>query len=73
MTNGKENAYNIPIERGKAMNEEMGMTNEQYKGMLLDELEDWQEVLELATEEDNQKIIKKAKKQIDKINEKLKF
>lgn len=55
------------------MNEEMGMTNEQYKGMLLDELEDWQEVLELATEEGNEKIIKKAKKQIDKINEKLKF
>ena len=27
--------------------EEMGMTNEQYKGMLLDELEDWQEVLEI--------------------------
>lgn len=51
----------------------MGMTNEQYKGMLLDELEDWQEVLELATEEQNTKIIKKAQKQIAKINEKLKF
>ena len=49
----------------------MGMTNEQYKGMLLDELEDWQEVLEIAT--DNDKIIKKAEKQIQKINEKLKF
>ena len=55
------------------MENEMGMTNEQYKGMLLDELEDWQEVLELATEENNDKIIKKAKKQIEKINEKLKF
>ena len=32
--------------------EEMGMTNEQYKGMLLDELEDWQEVLEIAKETD---------------------
>ena len=52
---------------------EMGMTNEQYKGILLDELEDWQEVLELAEEELNEKVIKKAKKQIDKINEKLKF
>ncbi len=51
----------------------MGMTNEQYKGMLLDELEDWQEVLELAQETDNQKIIQKAEKQIRKINEKLKF
>lgn len=52
---------------------DMGMTNEQYKGMLLDELEDWQEVLELAKEEKNEKIIKKAEKQIAKINEKLKF
>ena len=53
--------------------EEMGMTNEQYKWMLLDELEDWQEVLEIAKETDNDKIIKKAEKQIQKINEKLKF
>ena len=53
--------------------ETMGMTNEQYKGMLLDELEDWQEVLELAKEEGNEKVIKKAEKQIRKINEKLKF
>ena len=55
------------------MVEEMGMTNEQYKGMLLDELEDWEEVLELAKESDNKKIIAKAQKQIEKINEKLKF
>lgn len=53
--------------------ESMGMTNEQYKGMLLDELEDWQEVLELAEEEHNEKVIRKAEKQIAKINEKLKF
>ena len=53
--------------------EDMGMTNEQYKGMLLDELEDWQEVKELAEEEGNEKIVKKAEKQIQKINEKLKF
>lgn len=53
--------------------EEMGMTNEQYKGMLLDELEDWQEVLELAKEENSKKIIAKAERQISKINEKLKF
>lgn len=49
------------------------MTNEQYKGMLIDELEDWQEVLELAKESDNQKIIEKADKQIKKITEKMKF
>lgn len=53
--------------------EEMGMTNEQYKGVLLDELEDWEEVLELAREENNPKTIAKAEKQIKKINEKLKF
>lgn len=53
--------------------EEMGMTNEQYKGMLLDELEDWQEVLELAEESQDEKVRKKAEKQIAKINEKLKF
>ena len=50
--------------------EEMGMTNEQYKGMLLDELEDWQEVRELALETNNEKILKKADQQIAKINEK---
>ena len=53
--------------------EEMGMTNEQYKGMLLDELEDWQEILDMAEEDNNQKIANKARKQIAKINEKLKF
>ena len=53
--------------------EEMGMTDNQYKGMLLDQLEDWQEILELAVEAKNTEIQKKAQKQIDKINEKLKF
>ena len=55
--------------------ETMGMTNEQYKGLLLDELEDWQEVLELmqVNPEQNKKAIEKAEKQIAKINEKLKF
>ncbi len=55
------------------MVEEMGMTNEQYKGILLDELEDWQEVLELADKSNNDKVIIKAKKQIEKINKKLCF
>lgn len=53
--------------------EEMGMTDNQYKGMLLEDLENWEEVLELAKEENNEKIIKKAEKQIEKINNKLKF
>ena len=53
--------------------EEMGMTDNQYKGMLLDQLEDWQEILDLAVKAKNTEIQKKAQKQIDKINEKLKF
>ncbi len=53
--------------------EEMGMTDNQYKGMLLDQLEDWQEILDLAIEAKNTEIQKKAEKQIAKINEKLKF
>ena len=51
----------------------MGMTNEQYKGMLLDELEDWQEVLELAKKAGADEVIEKAERQIAKINEKMKF
>ncbi len=55
------------------MAEEMGMTNEQYKGVLLDQLYSWEEVLELANETKDEKLIKKIQKQIDIINEKLKF
>lgn len=51
----------------------MGMTDNQYKGMLLDQLEDWQEILDLAVEAGNTEIQKKVEKQIAKINEKLKF
>lgn len=53
--------------------ESVGMTDNQYKGMLLDQLEDWQEILDLAIEAANTEIQKKAEKQIAKINEKLKF
>lgn len=53
----------------------VGMTDNQYKGMLLDqlELEDWQEILDRAIAAGNTEIQKKAEKQIAKINEKLKF
>lgn len=51
----------------------VGMTDNQYKGMLLDQLEDWQEILDLAIAAENTEIQKKAEKQIAKINEKLKF
>ncbi len=49
------------------------MTNEQYKGLLLDSLEDWQEVLEIAKEENDTRVIKKAEQKIAKITEKMKF
>lgn len=55
------------------MVDDMGMTNEQYKGMLVDEREDWEEVQKLAESEGNKKIAEFAQKKIDKINEKLKF
>lgn len=48
-------------------------TDNQYKGMLLDQLEDWQEVLDLAIKAGNTEIQEKVEKQIRKINEKLKF
>lgn len=50
-----------------------GMTDLQYKGILLDQLEDWQEVLNLAIKAGNAEIQEKAEKQIAKINEKLNF
>ena len=53
--------------------ETMGMTDNQYKGFLIDQLEDWEEVLEMAKEAGNTKIQKKAEQKIAKINEKLKF
>lgn len=50
-----------------------GMTNEQYKGMLLDSLQPWKEVLKLAQEGDNLRIVQKAKDQISLINKKLRY
>ena len=51
----------------------MGMTDNQYKGMLLDQLEDWQEILDMIGEADDDEIREKIEKQIKKINEKLRF
>ena len=51
----------------------MGMTDNQYKGMLLDQLEDWQEVLDLAIKAGNTEIQEKVEKQIRTITDKLKF
>ena len=49
------------------------MTNEQYKGKLLDRLEDWEEIFELAVKNKDAEIKNKAEKQIVKINKKLRF
>lgn len=51
----------------------MGMTDNQYKGFLLNELEDWEEILELAREEGAGNTAKKAEKQIEKIKKMLEF
>lgn len=50
-----------------------GMTNEQYKGMLLDSLQPWKEVLKLAQAGDTLRIVQTAKDQIAIINKKLRF
>ena len=69
--------YQAMTERDKSYlsdgGEEMGMTNEQYKGMLLDQLEVWEEVIELAKEANDTKVIKKAEQQVAKIKNKLEF
>jgi hypothetical protein len=48
-----------------------GMTDMQYKSILIDQLYSWQELLEAATESGSTKIQKMAEKQIEKINLKL--
>ena len=53
--------------------EEMGMTDNQYKGMLLDQLEVWERILDMAKTAGNTNIQIEVEKQIAKINEKLKF
>lgn len=51
----------------------VGMTDNQYKGMLLDLLESWERVLCMAKSAGNAEIQAEVEKQIAKINEKLKF
>lgn len=53
--------------------EEMGMTDSQYKGMLMDQLADLQRILDLAIKAGNADIQKEVENQIEKVNEKLKF
>lgn len=51
----------------------MGMTDSQYKGMLLEELEDRKRILDMAIKAQNAEIQAEVENQIAKINEKLKF
>lgn len=51
----------------------VGMTDNQYKGMLLDQLEAWERILDMAKTANNTNIQIEVEKQIAKINEKLKF
>ena len=51
----------------------MGMTDSQYKGKLLDELEVWNRVVKMAAAAGNEEIRELAQEQIDKINAKLKL
>jgi len=51
----------------------MGMSDSQYKGFLLDQLADWQRVLNLAIEAKDIKVQKEVEMLIARINEKLKI
>lgn len=53
--------------------ETMGMTDSQYKGMLMDQLADLQRILDLAIKAGNAEIQSEVENQIAKTNEKLKF
>lgn len=57
--------------------EEMGMTNEQYKGMLIDQQMVWKDMIKLLMKEDDEsarkEALEKAREQLEIIGEKLKF
>lgn len=53
--------------------EEMGMSDAQFKAYLLEQLENWQYVCELAAANNDKEVQAVAEKQIAKINTALKF
>ena len=57
--------------------EEMGMTNEQYGGMLIDQQMVWKDMIKLLMKEDDEsarkEALEKAREQFEIIGEKLKF
>lgn len=53
--------------------EEMGMSDAQFKTYLLEQLENWQHVYDLAAVNNDTEVQTEAEKQITKINTALKF
>jgi len=53
--------------------EEMGMTDIQYKGMLMDQLRVFKDILKLAVEHGDKEIQEKVEEQIADIRVKLEF
>ena len=51
----------------------MGMTDKQFQAMLIDELEDWEELLSLMKASRYEEAVQKAQQKINKINEKMKY
>ena len=53
---------------------EMGMTNEQYKGILIDQKDDWSRVLKMVEDRKDPEVIEKEiRHQIELLDEKLKL
>ena len=50
----------------------MGMTNEQYKGMLLDQMKSWKRILAMAKAAGNTDIQAEVEVEIETLDEKLK-
>jgi hypothetical protein len=53
--------------------EEMGMTDNQYKGFLLSQLKSWKRILALAIESGNTEIQEQVEIEIETLNDMLKF
>ncbi len=53
--------------------DEMGMSDAQFKAYLLEQLENWQHVYDLAVANNDKEVQAEAEKQITKINTALKF
>ena len=53
--------------------DEMGMSDAQFKTHLLEDLENWQRIYDLAVANNDKEVQAEAEKQINKINTALKF